>query len=346
MKKRIASILLVLVMALSLIPTTVWAWTSTVSTFEALKSRISSRSHNNPIEIVVDGTIEISETLNINPTQAGDGSMAWYKFWDQNIIISGADANSKLVRAKGFTDALFNLEGKQGYSGAGGSDHPAYASLTLRNITLDGGSDTTTAGYAAIRAKEYSNVILEDGAVIQNCKNINNAGGAVYLGSGNNGGAATFTMSGTARMENNEAGMGGALYVSNAPAEVTISGGTMQNNTARKNGGAISCDASSYYSLSIPLKLLGGTIKNNTAGIKGGGVYFGGTTVCTVGGALNITGNTQGDSKTASNLHVGEAAENPHIYISYGDDKLTPAARIGVNSDLVPTKQRQSHHLR
>lgn len=65
MKKRIASILLVLVMALSLIPTTVWAWTSTVSTFEALKSRISSRSNNNPIEIVVDGTIEISETLNI-----------------------------------------------------------------------------------------------------------------------------------------------------------------------------------------------------------------------------------------------------------------------------------------
>lgn len=60
MKKRIASILLVLVMALSLIPTTVWAWTSTVSTFEALKSRISSRSNNNPIEIVVDGTIEIS----------------------------------------------------------------------------------------------------------------------------------------------------------------------------------------------------------------------------------------------------------------------------------------------
>lgn len=339
MKKRIASILLVLVMALSLIPTTVWARTSTVSTFEALKSRISSFSHNNPIEIVVDGTIEISETLNIRPTRNGDGHMAWYEFWNQNIIISGADADSKLVRAKGFTDALFDLQGEQGYSGYQGSDHPAYASLTLRNITLDGGGDTTTAGYAAIRAKEYSNVILEDGAVIQNCKNINNAGGAVYLGSGNNGGAATFTMSGTARMENNEAGMGGALYVSNAPAEVTISGGTMQNNTARKNGGAISCDASSYYSLSIPLKLLGGTIKNNTAGIKGGGVYFGGTTVCTVGGALNITGNTQGDSKTASNLHVGEEAKNPQISIGYGDDKLTSAASIGVNSDLVPTKQ-------
>ena len=239
MKKRIASILLVLVMALSLIPTTVWAWSyDNVTSFDKLKSAIEDLSYNNSIEITVSGTIEISETLNIRPTRTENGSMAHYKFWNQNITIIGADANSKLVRAKGFKGALFNLQGEQGYGD--GEDHPAYASLTLRNITLDGGSDTTTAGYAAIRAKEYSNVILEDGAVIQNCKNINNAGGAVYLGSGNNGGAATFTMSGTARMENNEAGMGGALYVSNAPAEVTISGGTMQNNTARKNGGAIS----------------------------------------------------------------------------------------------------------
>ena len=342
MKKRIASILLVLVMALSLIPTTVWAWSyDNVTSFDKLKSAIEDLSYNNSIEITVSGTIEISETLNIRPTRTGNGTMAWYKYWNQNIIISGADANSKLVRAKGFKGALFNLQGEQGYGD--GEDHPAYASLTLRDITLDGGSDTTTATSAAITAREYSKVILENGAVIQNCKNSSDEGGAVYLGSGNSHGTATFTMSGTARMENNEAGMGGALYVRNAPAEVTISGGTMQNNTARKSGGAINSRANRYMSSTseydVKLTLTGGAIKNNTAGIKGGGVYFGGITTCTVGGALNITGNTQGDSKTASNLHVGEAAENPHIYISYGDDKLTSAARIGVNSDLVPTKQ-------
>lgn len=342
MKKRIASILLVLVMALSLIPTTVWAWSyDNVTSFDKLKSAIEDLSYNNSIEITVSGTIEISETLNIRPTRTGNGTMAWYKYWNQNIIISGADANSKLVRAKGFKGALFNLQGEQGYGD--GEDHPAYASLTLRDITLDGGSDTTTATSAAITAREYSKVILENGAVIQNCKNSSDEGGAVYLGSGNSHGTATFTMSGTARMENNEAGMGGALYVRNAPAEVTISGGTMQNNTARKSGGAINSRANRYMSSTseydVKLTLTGGAIKNNTAGIKGGGVYFGGITTCTVGGALNITGNTQGDSKTASNLHVGEAAENPHIYISYGDDKMTSAARIGVNSDLVPTKQ-------
>lgn len=311
MKKRIASILLVLVMALSLIPTTVWAWSyDNVTSFDKLKSAIKAFSHNNSIEITVSGTIEISETLNIRPTRTEGGSMAWYKFWNQNIIITGADANSKLVRAKGFKGALFNLQGEQGYGD--GEDHPAYASLTLRNITLDGGSDTTTATSAAITAREYSKVILENGAVIQNCKNSSDEGGAVYLGSGNSHGTATFTMSGTARMENNEAGMGGALYVRNAPAEVTISGGTMQNNTARQNGGAIGCRAYRYMStteLPVDLTLTGGTIKNNTAGIKGGGVYFSGITTCTVGGALNITGNTQGESKTASNLHVGEDAE-------------------------------------
>lgn len=296
MKKRIASILLVLVMALSLIPTTVWAWSyDNVTSFNKLKSAIEDLSYNNPIEITVSGTIEISETLNIRPTRTENGSMAWYKFWNQNIIISGADANSKLVRAKGFKGALFNLQGEQGYSGYQGSDHPAYTSLTLRNITLDGGGDTAAAESAAITVREYSTVNLEDGAVVQNCKNIYNDGGAVYLSSGNSKGTASFTMSGTARMENNEARDGGAVYVANAPAAVTISGGTMQNNTARRNGGAIGCQAYRYMSsseLPVDLTLTGGTIKNNTAGIKGGGVYFGGITTCTVGGALNITGNT------------------------------------------------------
>ena len=127
MKKRIASVLVALVMVLSLVPKTSWAWTSTVTTLEQLKSAISELSYNNTIEIVVSGTIEISETLNIRPTRTTNGSMAWYEYYNQRVVISGADANSKLVRAEGFKGSLFNLRGEQGYSGAGGSDHPAYA---------------------------------------------------------------------------------------------------------------------------------------------------------------------------------------------------------------------------
>lgn len=120
MKKRIASVLVALVMVLSLVPKTSWAWTSTVTTLEQLKSAMSELSYNNTIEIVVSGTIEISETLNIRPTRTTNGSMAWYAYYNQRVVISGADANSKLVRAEGFKGSLFNLTGEQGYSGAGG----------------------------------------------------------------------------------------------------------------------------------------------------------------------------------------------------------------------------------
>lgn len=209
MKKRIASVLVALVMVLSLVPKTSWAWTSTVTTLEQLKSAMSELSYNNTIEIVVSGTIEISETLNIRPTRTTNGSMAWYEYYNQRVVISGADANSKLVRAEGFKGSLFNLTGEQGYSGAGGSDHPAYAALTLKDITVDGGGDKTTATNPAIYVSRYGTLTLEDGAVLRNCKSQYYAGGAVGLFAG----TSEFVMNGTARMEDNEADYGGGVYV-------------------------------------------------------------------------------------------------------------------------------------
>ena len=53
MKKRIASVLVALVMVLSLVPKTSWAWTSTVTTLEQLKSAMSelSRSEEHTSEL-------------------------------------------------------------------------------------------------------------------------------------------------------------------------------------------------------------------------------------------------------------------------------------------------------
>lgn len=345
MKKRIASILLVLVMALSLIPTTVWAvWEPTVSTFADLKRVIASSSNGYETKITIDGTIVISETLNLKSEDSDYGrNVSKY-----NVTIVGKDENSKLVRAEGFTEALFVVAGTRTYYG---SESLYYSSLTLRDIIIDGGSDKTTATSAAIRVRSQGTLNLEGNTVIRNCKSSDNDGGAIFMGSHDtpiNGGQAILNISGNVILENNEAGYGGVVYIRDygysgpfTPSKLTMTGGTMRNNTARTAGGAIySHDIkTTYRTEDVPLKLLGGTIQNNTAGIKGGGVYFTGLAACTVGGALNITGNTQGDSKTASNLHVGEEAENPHIYIGYGDNKLTSAASIGVNSDLVPTKQ-------
>lgn len=329
MKKRIASVLVALVMVLSLVPKTSWAWTSTVTTLEQLKSAISELSYNNTIEIVVSGTIEISETLNIRPTRTTNGSMAWYEYYSQRVVISGADANSKLVRAEGFKGSLFNLMGEQGYSGAGGSDHPAYAALTLKDITVDGGGDKTAATNPAIYVSRYGTLTLDDGAVLRNCKSQYYAGGAVGLFAG----TSEFVMNGTARMEDNEADYGGGVYVANILAAFTMNGGTIANNTATKYGG-VYCEANKQYGSedTAKINLNGGTITGNTAGIAGGGVYFGGMTTCKVAGTVNITGNTQGDDKAASNLHVAASAEDQAVLAG----NVSSDSRIGLNADLIP----------
>lgn len=329
MKKRIASVLVALVMVLSLVPKTSWAWTSTVTTLEQLKSAISELSYNNTIEIVVSGTIEISETLNIRPTRTTNGSMAWYEYYSQRVVISGADANSKLVRAEGFKGSLFNLMGEQGYSGAGGSDHPAYAALTLKDITVDGGGDKTAATNPAIYVSRYGTLTLDDGAVLRNCKSQYYAGGAVGLFAG----TSEFVMNGTARMEDNEADYGGGVYVANILAAFTMNGGTIANNTATKYGG-VYCEANKQYGSedTAKINLNGGTITGNTAGIAGGGVYFGGMTTCKVAGTVNITGNTQGDDKAASNLHVAASAEDQAVLAG----NVSSDSCIGLNADLIP----------
>lgn len=330
MKKRIASVLVALVMVLSLVPKTSWAWTSTVTTLEQLKSAMSELSYNNTIEIVVSGTIEISETLNIRPTRTTNGSMAWYEYYNQRVVISGADANSKLVRAEGFKGSLFNLTGEQGYSGAGGSDHPAYAALTLKDITVDGGGDKTTATDPAIYLSRYSTLTLDDGAVLRNCKSQYYAGGAAGLYTS----TSEFVMNGTARMEDNEADYGGGVYLANILAAFTMNGGTIANNTATKYGGGVYCEANKQYGSNDTAKinLNGGTITGNTAGIAGGGVYFGGMTTCKVAGTVNITGNTQGDDKAASNLHVAASAEDQAVLAG----NVSSDSRIGLNADLIP----------
>lgn len=330
MKKRIASVLVALVMVLSLVPKTSWAWTATVTTLEQLKSAMSELSYNNTIEIVVSGTIEISETLNIRPTRTTNGSMAWYEYYNQRVVISGADANSKLVRAEGFKGSLFNLMGEQGYSGAGGSDHPAYAALTLKDITVDGGGDKTTATDPAIYLSRYSTLTLDDGAVLRNCKSQYYDGGAAGLYTS----TSEFVMNGTARMEDNEADYGGGVYIGNILASFTMNGGTIANNTATKYGGGVYCEANKQYGSNDTAKinLNGGTITGNTAGIAGGGVYFGGMTTCKVAGTVNITGNTQGDDKAASNLHVAASAEDQAVLAG----NVSSDSRIGLNADLIP----------
>lgn len=258
-EKANRSVLVALVMVLSLVPKTSWAWTSTVTTLEQLKSAMSELSYNNTIEIVVSGTIEISETLNIRPTRTTNGSMAWYAYYNQRVVISGRRCPiASWCVPRGLQGSLFNLTGEQGYSGAGGSDHPAYAALTLKDITVDGGGDKTVATNPAIYVSRYGTLTLDDGAVLRNCKSQYYAGGAAGLFAG----TSEFVMNGTARMEDNEADYGGGVYMANILASFTMNGGTIANNTATKYGGGVYCEANKQYGSedTAKINLNGGTI--------------------------------------------------------------------------------------
>ena len=176
----------------------------------------------------------------------------------------------------------------------------------------------------------YGTLTLDDGAVLRNCKSQYYAGGAVGLFAG----TSEFVMNGTARMEDNEADYGGGVYVANILAAFTMNGGTIANNTATKYGGGVYCEANKQYGSedTAKINLNGGTITGNTAGIAGGGVYFGGMTTCKVAGTVNITGNTQGDDKAASNLHVAASAEDQAVLAG----NVSSDSRIGLNADLIP----------
>lgn len=113
-KKRLVSMAMALVLAVSLLPTTAWAWSYSVGTFNELKTQLG---YGGERTIEVTGTIEVTETLVI-PAEA-------------KITITGGGT---LKRAASLT---------RGYMFRLNSSFGAYernkASLTLENITVDGG---------------------------------------------------------------------------------------------------------------------------------------------------------------------------------------------------------------
>lgn len=65
-KKRLVSMAMALVLAVSLLPTAAWAWSYSVGTLDELKSQLS---YGETRTIEVTGTIEVTETLVI-PAEA------------------------------------------------------------------------------------------------------------------------------------------------------------------------------------------------------------------------------------------------------------------------------------
>lgn len=210
-KKRLVSMAMALVLAVSLLPTTAWA----VNSAESLSELEMYLRWSGTQTIEVTGTIEVTEPLVIPKTA--------------KITITGGGT---LKRAASFTDGyMFDI---QGATIGSGSKHEAR--LTLENITVDGGR--VPAKYGAFKLDGQGDFLtLEDGAIIQNHVVTGTSGGTVDVFSG-----VLTTETGSVIQNNTTAGYGGGVYC--APSNgyygsFLMHGGKITGNTAAKGGGGV-----------------------------------------------------------------------------------------------------------
>lgn len=210
-KKRLVSMAMALVLAVSLLPTTAWA----VNSADSLSDLEMYLRWSGKQTIEVTGTIEVTEPLVIPKTA--------------NITITGGGT---LKRAASFTDGyMFDIQGETIGSG---SKHEAR--LTLKNIKVDGGR--VPAKYGAFKLDGQGDFLtLEDGAIIQNHVVTGTSGGTVDVFSG-----VLTTETGSVIQNNTTAGYGGGVYC--APSNgyygsFLMHGGKITGNTAAKGGGGV-----------------------------------------------------------------------------------------------------------
>ena len=344
MKKRIGSLLMALVLALSLVPATVWAadGATEVSTFEELQAAIASEADT--IDIVVTNDIELTQELTISSSK-------------KDITIrSQEDSTHTLLRSASFQPSADDYKTEYAF-------RLRYGKLTFQNIILDGNKEAVTAKntFVFVSGSNDTQLTLGRGATIQNCATSSSGAAiSVYQGSlvmeegstikdctsNSNGGAihisckpdsswdedtVSLTMNG-ATLSGNSASdtyghaQGGAIY---AYGRVTmnITNSTITGNTARDNGGAIYAQSHDRYSGDVTLNLSGTTITGNTSEKLGGGVYFAGKTF-TVSGVTDITGNT------------GKASSN-NVYLAAGKtvsgSGLAEGSKVGISGANIPS---------
>ena len=153
------------------------------------------------------------------------------------------------------------------------------------------------------------------------------AGGGLYISAIFEGeGGNCLNMSEDAKISDNTAFSGGAVYV-RQNAQVTMRGNAqITNNTATENGGGIYIYESAQVTMSDNAQ-----ITNNTADVNGGGVYVGKNTFKIAGGAPQVWNNwCQG---TQNNVYL---TSGQYIHISKKASTFT--GKIGVSTENAPTE--------
>ncbi len=343
MKKRIGSLLMALVLALSLVPATVWAadGATEVGTFEGLKAAVDAENST----IILTADIDLTEPLLIDSKTA-------------DITIRSKEGETYTLKRPDDA-ALYQFDLNKG------------GKLTLENVTLEGNGEVVKPGYPFILVEDTTcELHLKSGTTIQNCVTKNYAtynggaicsAGSVYMYEGSaitncssqTGGAinlsyttsstsglkkfANFTMYGgtisgcSATGLSNTAHGGGALYAY-GNVNVNLNGGVIEKNTSAANGGGVFVQPYKYngYVNTATVNLAGTTIQDNTAAKRGGGVYFNGDTqdVITASAVTTITGNSGMNGTDNVYLAVGRTLV---------DKGLKSGSAIGISCSDIPS---------
>lgn len=179
--------------------------------------------------------------------------------------------------------------------------------LTLRSGSITGntasgggggfsGSNRAGGGAVCVNGGSFN---MTGGSIENNTANVtekNDGGGGVLINSG------SFTMSDGSITGNSVSGhnnsTGGGVYVN--VGTFTMTGGTISGNSAAYGGGVTVFKGAEEGTSSFTLS--GGSITNNSA-TTAGGIYVASSSF-TLSGAPDISNNTVGESKTASNIYL------------------------------------------
>lgn len=279
MKKRLISLFLAFDMILSLFPISAFAETPSEQPVVKVRSArellgavqaINLNGGNNTISLEDDITLENGEEINLT---RGETTIL-----GNNHTISGGENQTLWVSGS----AVLNL-GRQD-----GTD----------KLTFEGKGQSITA----VSVSDHAELNVYEGVTIENYHN-----SGVKVGAG-----ATFTMSG-GTIQNCSANDGGGVAVCGwrngntqevTPAGFTMSDGTIRGCTATKKGGGVAAD---YAEVTIS----GGSIENCSA-VQGGGINFEDGTLIMSGGSIDGCSASSPDTggggialrNTAADLHL------------------------------------------
>ena len=282
---KIISVLVVVCMMASLVPFTVFASGTSVSTYAELVSAVASASSGDVITLSADVTATSTITV------AG------------NITITGGKA---IIRSSSFTDRIFNVTG----------------ALTLENVEINSNRTTTTdltkevayvAAGAALNLKSATSIHaaradmstscggiwvdgtlnMYEGSMLYDLHTHNNSSRTDIIGT-----AVHVSSTGTFNM------FGGSISYCDGKVGAVSNAGVFNMSGGEISGciSNLSGVGGTVYN-SGTFNMTGGTVTGNTAWLKGGGVYNAGTFTLN-GGSITNNATSYTDSTTCDGAGV------------------------------------------